>query len=77
MAQALQLAAFVQEVASHLQPHGIDVELLTGGDARPGLLSCRRPDTGRTVFLLAMPEECSRARAEVMAEYAKQELPHA
>jgi hypothetical protein len=77
MAQALQLAAFVQEVASHLQPHGIDVELLTGGDARPGLLSCRRPDTGRTVFLLAMPVECSRARAEVLADYAKQELPHA
>jgi hypothetical protein len=24
-----------------------------------------------------MPEECSRARAEIMAEYAKQELPHA
>ena len=77
MVQVLQLEAFAQEVASHLQPHGIDVELLTDGDARPGLLSCRRPDTGRTVFLLAMPEECSCDRAEIMAEYARQELPHA
>ena len=76
MAQVMQLEAFAQEVASHLQPHGIDVELLTDSDARPGLLSCRRPDTGRTVFLLAMPEECSCDRAEIMAEYARQELPH-
>ena len=77
MAHPQHLEAFTQVVASHLQPHGIDVELLTPCNARPGLLSCRRPDTGRTVFLLAMPEECSCARAEVMAEYVKQELPHA
>jgi len=77
MAHVQHLEAFTQEVASHLQPHGIDVELLTPCDARPGLLSCRRPDTGRTVFLLAMPEECSCERAEVMAEHVKQELPHA
>ena len=77
MPQTLHAEAFAREVATHLQPLGIDVELLTHRDARPGLLSCRRPDTGRTVFLLAMPEECTHARAEVMAEYAKQELPHA
>ena len=76
MAQEMHFEAFVQEVAGHLRPLGIDVELLTRREERPGLLSCRRPDSGRTVFLLASRDDCSHARAAILADYVKQEIPH-
>lgn len=74
MADMTPVEAFVQDVAEQLQPDGIDVELLTHDAKKPGLLSCRRPDTGRTVFLLAAVADCSHEKAEVMADYVRQEI---
>jgi hypothetical protein len=75
MASEIPFHSFVQDVVDKLEPYGIDVELITRRSDRPGLLSCRRPDSGRTVFLLADPAECSHARATVLADFVKQEIP--
>ena len=77
MATEIQFDAFIQDVAEKLEPYGINVELITKRHDRPGLLSCRRPDSGRTVFLLADPGECSPARAAVLVDFVKQEIPPA
>ncbi len=75
MDSEMQVEAFVQIVAERLKPDGIAVELLTHAQGRPGLLSCRRPDIGRTVFLLADSSDCSHAKADVIADYVRQEIP--
>ncbi|HET7056758.1 MAG TPA: hypothetical protein VFI12_09865 [Thermomicrobiales bacterium] len=76
MASEIPFQAFIQDVADKLEPYGIDVELITRRQDRPGLLSCRRLDSGRTVFLLADPADCSHARAAVLADFVRQEIPH-
>jgi hypothetical protein len=75
MRTILPFLAFVRDVAQELAPYGIDVELITRRQERPGLLRCRRPDSGRSVFLLADPKDCSHLRAMAMADYVKQEMP--
>ena len=77
MNNEMQVEVFVQVVAERLKQDGIAVELLTYAEGRPGLLSCRRPDIGRTVFLLADSSDCSHAKANVIADYVRQEIPPA
>jgi hypothetical protein len=75
VASEIPFQTFIQDVTDRLEPYGVDVELITKRQDRPGLLSCRRPDSGRTVFLLADPNDCSPARAAVLADFVKQEIP--
>ena len=77
MVDMTPVEALAQDVADQLQPEGIDCELITPDTEKPGLLSCRRPDSGRTVFLLADSDDCSHEKAEVMADYVRQEISSA
>jgi len=77
MVNEMHVEGFAQDVAAQLQPDGIDVELIAHDTRHPGLLSCRHPEIGRTVFLLADAGDCSHATAEVMADYVRQEIPSA
>ena len=74
MAKETAVERFARVVAEELQPDGIDVELITHDAKKPGLLSCRRPDAGRTVFLLADAADCSMTKAAHMADYVRQEI---
>lgn len=77
MNNEMQVEVFAQVVAERLKPDGIAVELVAYAERRPSLLSCRRPDIGRTVFLLADATDCSHAHADVIADYVRQEIPPA
>jgi hypothetical protein len=77
MANKMPVDVFAREVAERLRPDDIDVELLAHDSKHPGLLSCRRAKTGRTVFLLADAADCSHAKAAIMADYVRQEIPPA
>ena len=74
MADRTPVEEFARVVAEQLEPDGIDVELITHDPRKPGLLSCHRPDAGRTVFLLADASDCSFAKAAHMADYVRQEI---
>ena len=74
MAEPTPVETFAHDVAAQLQPDGIQVELITQDTEKPGLLSCSRREAGRTVFLLADAADCSHEKAEVMADYVRQEI---
>ena len=74
MADMTPVEELARDVADQLQPEGIDCELITPDTEKPGLLSCRRPDSGRTVFLLAESADCSHEKAAVMTDSVRQEI---
>jgi hypothetical protein len=75
MAGELNVDTFVMAIAALLTPGGITTELMTDREDGPHLMRCHHPAAGRSVFLLADPADCSLARAELLADYVKREIP--